>query len=86
MTGFSGQTGIYELIDIDEAISEMIISGNSDLQIKNYVLSRGYRPLFQIGLEKVKEGVICLEELLRVTSTGQQVLTDRSPARVSVNA
>lgn len=86
MTGFSGQTGIFELIDIDETISEMIINGNSDLQIKNYVSSRGYRPLFQIGLEKVKEGIICLEELLRVTSMGEQVLTDRSPARVSINA
>jgi type IV pilus assembly protein PilB len=86
MTGYSGQTGIYELIDIDDTLSEMIINGNSEPQIKSYVTTKGYRPLFQMGLEKVKAGVVCLEELLRMTSIGETVSITQKPVRVSINA
>ncbi|MCP4706580.1 MAG: type II/IV secretion system protein, partial [candidate division Zixibacteria bacterium] len=71
MTSYMGQTGIYELIEVDEKIAELVISGNSELHIRNYAYEKGYRPLFQSGLEKVIDGSICLEELLRVTSIGE---------------
>jgi type IV pilus assembly protein PilB len=86
MTGYSGQTGIFEIVAVDDAISEMIINNASNLQIRNYALSKGYIPLFQIGLEKVKEGEVCLEELLRVTSISESVEAGPLLARVSVNA
>ncbi len=86
MTGYIGQTGIFELIDIDETICEMIINASSDSQIKSYAAGKGYQSLFQIGLEKVKEGMVCLEELLRVASMGGQSAPETTPARVSVNA
>ncbi len=66
MTGFSGQTGIFEMITIDDTLSEMITNDAGDIKIRNYVSNRGYRPLFEAGIEKVKSSEICLEELLRV--------------------
>jgi len=86
MTGFKGQTGIYEMIIIDETIREMIISGASDIQIKNYALGTGYRPLFDEGIDKVKIGTICLEELLRGISIIET--TDAAPQseRIPVDA
>lgn len=86
MTTYLGQTGIYELIEVDERICEMIISGNSEIQIRNYAYELGYRPLFQSGMEKVIDGTIRLEELLRVSSTGEgPVSPDMSMHRISVD-
>ncbi len=86
MTGYKGLTGIYELIEIDDAVSEMIINGASDLQIRNYAGGCGYRPLFQSGLEKVLGGEVCLEELLRITSLGEKVVSQTIEERISISA
>ncbi len=86
MTSYMGQTGIYELIEVDEKITEMIISGVSEAKIRNYAYERGYRPLFQSGMEKVIDGTVCLEELLRVASIGEgTVSSEMSKQRVSIN-
>ncbi|MCX6826570.1 MAG: ATPase, T2SS/T4P/T4SS family [candidate division Zixibacteria bacterium] len=87
MTGYIGQTAIYELVDIDDTMSEMIINGSSDLQRRNYAYTRGYHPLFQAGLEKVRTGMVCLEELLRVTSLNEKNASERPQGeRVAINA
>jgi len=70
MTGFKGLTGIFELVIVDDSISEMIVNVASDLNFRNQAARTGYRPLFDSGIEKVKSGEVCLEELLRVTSLG----------------
>jgi len=86
MTGFKGQTGIYELVVIDDAIREMVISGTSDTQIKNYALGHGYRPLFDEGIDKVKTGTVCLEELLRGISIIEKSGAAVQGERITVNA
>ncbi len=87
MTTYLGQTGIYELIEIDEKIAEMIITGNSEIQIRNYASQRGYHPLFSSGIEKVINGSVRLEELLRVTSVSEGTLMPELMRQtVSVNA
>lgn len=86
MTGYMGQIGIYELVEVDDTISEMIISGASEIQIRNYAGTRSYKPLFQAGLEKVAEGKVCLEELLRVTSMGEQSRPAASLEKILINA
>lgn len=86
MTGYMGQVGIYELIEVDDTISEMIISGASEIQIRNYAGTRHYKPLFQAGLEKVAEGKVCLEELLRVTSIGELPRPAAPLEKILINA
>lgn len=86
MTGFKGQTGIFEQIIIDDTIREMIINSASDVQIKDYALNKGYRPLFQAGIEKVRNGEVCLEELLRVISISERTAPNIQTDRVLVNA
>ncbi len=91
-TGYSGLTGIYEMISIDETISEMIIRGDSDLHVKQYAEKNGYIPLFQAGIQKVKNGEVNLEELLRVISINESMLAPTeneniiTKVAVSVNA
>ena len=68
MTGFKGLTGIYEYFEVNSILSEMIIKNASLNRIKEEARKYGYIPLFDIGLEKVAKGVVCLEELLKETS------------------
>ncbi len=68
MTGFSGLTGIYELFELNPVISEMILSNASLHSIQEEARIYGYIPLFEMGLEKIANGQICLEELLKETS------------------
>jgi len=66
MTGFKGLSGLFELVTVDETMSEMIINNASDVGLKNYALSQAYVPLFHNGMDKVRSGLVCLEEMLRV--------------------
>ncbi|MFQ5452567.1 MAG: GspE/PulE family protein [Candidatus Zixiibacteriota bacterium] len=68
MTGFKGLIGIYEFIEINPIISELIIKNASINQIKEEARKFGYIPLFEMGLEKLTRGIISLEELLKETS------------------
>ncbi len=72
MTGYKGQTGIFELIPIDGTLYEMIIAGESESKIKAHASELGYIPIFRAGMEKVKNGEVALEELIRVISIGEQ--------------
>ena len=67
-TGFKGRTGIYEFIEVTPRIADMLTTGASINQIKNEARHHGYVPLFEMGLEKLSAGTICLEELLKETS------------------
>lgn len=67
-TGFKGLTGIYEYVELTSGISDMILQDASLNQIRDEARCHGYVPLFEMGLEKVTTGKICLEELLKETS------------------
>ena len=68
MSGYQGQTGIFELLEIDDTMVDLIIGGASEIEMKNHATDRDYRPLFETGLDLVKNGSVPLEELLRVLS------------------
>lgn len=65
--GYIGRTGIFELLDIDDSIRQMI-TGKTDAQsIKNVAVSHGMRTLRNDGFEKAIKGITSIEEVLRVT-------------------
>ena len=78
MTGFAGLTGIYELFENNSIISEMILSKASQHAISEEARKYGYIPLFEMGLEKINSGEICLEELLKETSNIESLESMRS--------
>ncbi len=67
-SGYKGLTGIYEFIEVTPEISELIMRNSSVNQILEAARRKGYKTLFEAGLEKLKTGAICLEELLKETS------------------
>jgi type IV pilus assembly protein PilB len=67
-TGYSGRTGIFELFQSDETIEQMIIKDKRESEIREYIISRGMKPLLINGLEKVLEGVTTVKEIERITA------------------
>jgi len=67
-TGFSGRTGIYELIRVDDEIRRLIVKGADSGSILSKAKSLGMRTLRQDGLQKVLAGQTTFEEVMRVTN------------------
>ena len=64
--GFSGRTGIYELITVDDQMRSMIHDGVSEQQLEKYA-RRKCPSIRADGRRRVLEGSTTLEEVLRVT-------------------
>ncbi|MDZ4722378.1 MAG: ATPase, T2SS/T4P/T4SS family [candidate division Zixibacteria bacterium] len=72
-TGFKGMTGIYEFIQVTPAMSEAILTNQSTNSMRDLAYRQGYLPLFEAGLEKLATGQISLEELLKETSSTDDI-------------
>ena len=62
-TGYYGRIGIFEILKLSDSIKEMIINGNSSLDIRKQAIQEGYKPLVIDGFNKVLDGVTTLKEL-----------------------
>ncbi len=69
-TGYRGRLAIYEILDINEEIRQMIIDKASASQIKQKAIKMGLKTLLREGWEKVREGLTTPEEVMRVTEIG----------------
>jgi general secretion pathway protein E len=69
-TGYIGRSGIFEILPIDDAVKELIVSGADAPLIKREAVRHGMRTLRQSALRKLAEGVTTVEEVLRVTGLG----------------
>lgn len=65
-TGFSGRTGVYEYLEVDEHIRHQILDHQDAHEIEAYAVSCGMKTMWLDGLEKVRQGKTTFEELLRV--------------------
>jgi type IV pilus assembly protein PilB len=65
--GYKGRTGIYQVMPMTEAIQKIILAGGSALQIAEQARSEGIRDLRASALLKVKQGILGLAEINRVT-------------------
>ncbi|MEJ2313215.1 MAG: ATPase, T2SS/T4P/T4SS family [Nitrospirota bacterium] len=66
-TGYKGRIAIFELLEINDDVRDLIVDKSSAREIKEKAVSLGMRTLYQDGIEKVKRGITTLEEVLRVT-------------------
>jgi len=66
-TGYRGRTGIYELFTVDDELRRLIHDRASEQVLRAHVTSRGMRSLRDDGMRWATQGVISLEEVVRVT-------------------
>lgn len=62
-SGFYGRIGIFEILDMSEAIKELVIKGESSLEIRKRAMEEGYKPLVIDGFNKILNGYTTLKEL-----------------------
>jgi type IV pilus assembly protein PilB len=65
--GYKGRTGIYQVMPMGEDIQKIILAGGSALQIADRAQESGIRDLRASALIKVKNGILSLAEINRVT-------------------
>lgn len=65
--GYKGRAGLYEVMEVDDELRELILVGASAVELKKKAIERGMITLRRSGLIKAMEGVTTLEEVARET-------------------
>jgi len=66
-SGYKGRCGLYEVMEVDDEIRELVLVGASAVELKKKAIERGMITLRRSGLIKVAAGMTTLEEVARET-------------------
>lgn len=66
-TGYKGRVGLYEVMDIDEQVRDLILTGASAYELREKAHEAGMISLRMSGLQKIRDGVTTLDEVVRET-------------------
>jgi len=66
-TGYKGRVGLVEVMEINDGIRELILSGGTAIDIKRQAAESGMISLRRSGLIKIKDGITTIEEVVRET-------------------
>ena len=67
-TGYTGRTGIYEMLFPNKDIRTLIEKGGSSMDIRQSSRKNAMRTLREEGVSKVLAGITSIEEIIRVTT------------------
>jgi type II secretory ATPase GspE/PulE/Tfp pilus assembly ATPase PilB-like protein len=65
-TGYHGRTGIYEVLEVNDAVRQLIAQNAPDSAIRQAAVENGMRTIGEDGLKKVMAGRTTLDEITRV--------------------
>jgi type IV pilus assembly protein PilB len=65
--GYKGRVGIYQVMEVNDGISHIIMAGGNAMDIAAQAAKDGVWDLRRAGLEKVRNGLTSLEEVNSVT-------------------
>jgi len=65
-TGYLGRTGVYELMEVDEVIKDLIFRMTTKEVIRQVAIDMGMQTLKYSTFNKVKEGITTVEEYFRI--------------------
>jgi type IV pilus assembly protein PilB len=66
-TGYKGRIAIYEVMMLSPELRDTVLRGGSALEIKREAIREGMETLRMSGLQKLREGITTVEEVVRVT-------------------
>lgn len=67
-TGYSGRTGIFEVMPITRTLERLILSKSSSQDLKEHAMKEGMLTLRDAAIEKLKKGITTVEEILAATT------------------
>lgn len=65
-SGYKGRTAVFEMITMTPDLKELILTRPSGTKIRELANAHGFVSMFEDGIEKVKNGLTSVEELIRV--------------------
>jgi type IV pilus assembly protein PilB len=68
-TGYKGRVGIYEFLELDDDLRDIITSNPTLTDMRRAAREKGMRTLRDDGIKKVAEGLTTVEEIMRATET-----------------
>jgi type IV pilus assembly protein PilB len=66
-TGYKGRVGLYEVLEVEDEMREMILSGASSFELRQKAVQNNMMTLRMSGLQKIRDGVTTLDEVVRET-------------------
>jgi len=66
-TGYKGRVGLYEVMEITEGLRDLILMGATSVELRAKAIEEGMLTLRMSGLEKLRQGITTVEEVLRET-------------------
>ena len=71
-SGYHGRTGIFEVLDVDDAVRGLVLGNSSDHAIRQAAIEAGMRSIGEDGLKKVLAGDTTLDEVTRAVYLEEQ--------------
>jgi type IV pilus assembly protein PilB len=65
-SGFSGRTGVYEVLVVDRELRHMISQSKSDMEVEDTAVASGMKTLTTATRNKILAGITSLDEAVRV--------------------
>lgn len=66
-TGYKGRVGLYEVMEMSDSLRELILVGASNIELRKQAIEEGMITLRSSGMEKVRQGITTMEEVVRET-------------------
>ena len=66
-TGYKGRVGLYEVMEMTDSLRELILVGASNIELRKQAIDDGMITLRGSGIEKVRQGITTIEEVVRET-------------------
>jgi type IV pilus assembly protein PilB len=66
-TGYKGRIGLFEVMEISDEIKDLILTKAQSREIKAKAIDQGMVTLRRSGLNKIRQGITSIEEVLRET-------------------
>ena len=67
-TGYEGRIGVYELLELDKSLSQILGQGETAKFVKEAAFSKYYRPLNMVALQYAVEGITTMDEVIRISA------------------
>ncbi len=67
-SGYKGRVGLYEAMEVTERVGRVISAAVSEDQLRKTALQDGMVTLREAGMEKIRQGVTSIEEVLKITA------------------
>jgi type IV pilus assembly protein PilB len=75
-TGYKGRVGLYEILEMSNALKDLILKSASPIEVENQSIAEGMKTLEHDGVEKILNGITTMEEVYAVARATEDEAED----------